>query len=124
MAGRIVVDVDKTQQIGGQLTSRVQAIEGVPPGPQPSDPLGKTGALEQALSVLERDIATVKQDAARALHDLAKALTELAADQIEGDQQQAQQAQGNKADLMQQHEQADRTQAGEARTIRDTSSGA
>lgn len=93
MADRIVVDIDKVQQISGQLNSRMQAVEGVPPGPRPSGPLGNTGGIESALSELESGVATVKQGVVAALGDQARAFAQLGSDSTKSDQQQAQQAQ-------------------------------
>lgn len=91
MAQRFAVDTAKAQQVGDRLTSVGRAIEGLPPGPQPSGPLG-SGVLERAWSEFERSFATARQNLARAVSNSAGGFATLVSGTNNADQQKAQEA--------------------------------
>lgn len=91
MGQSFVVDIDKAQQLGETLMSIRKAIEGFPPAPQPSGPLG-SGALERAWSQFENKCATARQNLAKSVGKSGQGFATLARGAIQSDQQQAQQA--------------------------------
>lgn len=91
MGESFVVDIDKAQQVGEKLMSIGKAIEGFPPGPQPSAPLG-SGALERAWSQFENTFATARQNLVKSINKSGQGFATLASRAIQSDQQQAQQA--------------------------------
>jgi hypothetical protein len=91
MAGEFVVDSDKAQQVSQRLTSVGQTIEGFPPGPQPSGPLG-SGVLERAWSEFERGFAAEKQKLARSVTGTGEGFAAVASGTNRIDQQKAQEA--------------------------------
>ena len=91
MGEAFVVDIDKAQQVSEKLTTIGRAIEGFPPLPQPSGPLG-SGGLERAWSDFERAFAAAKQNLAKSVNKSANGFATLASGAIQSDQEQAQQA--------------------------------
>jgi hypothetical protein len=91
LAESFVVDTAKAQQLGDRLTSIGQTIEGFPPGPQPSGPLG-TGVIERAWSEFERGVATARQNLARAVGGSGSGFAAVASGTTNLDQQKAQEA--------------------------------
>lgn len=92
MAEGFAADADKAQQLGDRLTSIARTIEGMPPGPRPSGPLG-SGVLEQAWSNFERSVATAKQNLAKSVNKSAGGFGALARGTTRNDQEQSRQAQ-------------------------------
>lgn len=93
MAERFVVDIDKARQVGERLAAIARTIEGFPPGPQPSGPVG-TGVLERAWSEFERGFAREKQNLARGITGSAEGFAAVVSGTARMDQQKAQEAKG------------------------------
>jgi hypothetical protein len=89
MAGKFVVDSTKAQQMGQRLTAAGQTIESIPPGPQPSGPLG-SGVLERAWSEFERAFAAEKQRLARSVTGTGEGFSAVGSGTDSIDQQNAQ----------------------------------